>query len=88
MSDTGDPTPKPAELNTRRGVTFPIAASFWDGDLKRACAQYARREHDQHVIQMNEVYRCASGEVQRAEVRVARMIDEPGHPTGHLVIPF
>jgi hypothetical protein len=36
---------------------------------------------------MNEVRRCASGWVQRATLKVAAMIDEPGHPTGHLVIP-
>src|SRR5471032_1778802 len=37
-------------------------------------------------MQMNEVHRCASGCVQRAARKVAFMIDEPGHPTGHLVI--
>jgi hypothetical protein len=45
-----------------------------------------RSEHDEHVMQMNEVHRCASGWVQRAARKVAFMIDEPGHPTGHLVI--
>jgi hypothetical protein len=45
-------------------------------------------EHDEHVIQMNEVRRCASGWVQRAACKVATMIEEPGHPTGHLSIPF
>ena len=35
---------------------------------------------------MNEVRRCASGWVQRAATRFSVMIDEPGHPTGHLVI--
>jgi hypothetical protein len=45
-------------------------------------------EHDEDVIQMNEVRRCASARVQRAATKVAAMIDEPGHPTGHLVIPF
>jgi hypothetical protein len=34
-------------------------------------------EHDEHVIQMNEVRRCASGWVQRAAHKVATMIDEP-----------
>jgi hypothetical protein len=48
----------------------------------------ARAEHDQDVIQMNEVRRCASGWVQRAAPKVAAMIDEPGQPTGHLAIPF
>jgi hypothetical protein len=37
-------------------------------------------------MQMNEVRRCASEWVQRAARKVAPMIDEPGHPTGHLVI--
>jgi hypothetical protein len=37
-------------------------------------------------MQMNEVHHCASGWVQRAARKVAPMIDEPGHPTGHLVI--
>jgi hypothetical protein len=36
-----------------------------------------RAEHDEHVIQMNEVRRCASGWVQRAAHKVATMIDEP-----------
>jgi hypothetical protein len=37
---------------------------------------------------MNEVHHCASGWVQRAAPKVASMIDEPGHPTGHLAIAF
>jgi hypothetical protein len=36
---------------------------------------------------MNEVRYCASGWVQRAARKVTSMIDEPGHPTGILVIP-
>jgi hypothetical protein len=36
---------------------------------------------------MNEVHRCASRRVQRAAARIIGMIDEPGHPTGSLVIP-
>jgi hypothetical protein len=39
-------------------------------------------------MQMNEVRHFASGWVQRAAVKVATMIDEPGPPTGHLAIPF
>ena len=35
---------------------------------------------------MNEVRHRASGWVQRAARKVVSMIDEPGHPTGHLVI--
>lgn len=38
-------------------------------------------------IQMNEVRRRASARVQGAPHKVARTIDEPGHPTGHFVIP-
>jgi len=38
-------------------------------------------QHDEHVIQMNEVHRCASVGVQRATFKVASMINEPGHPT-------
>jgi hypothetical protein len=45
-------------------------------------------EHDEHVIQMNEVYHRASGWVQRRDVTVARMIDEPGHATGTLAVPL
>jgi len=39
-------------------------------------------------MQMNEVRRRASPRVQRATHKVARTIDEPGHPTGHLAIPL
>jgi hypothetical protein len=47
-----------------------------------------RSEHDDYVIQMNEVHRSASGWVQRvAAAKVAAMIDGPGQPTGHLMIP-
>jgi hypothetical protein len=42
-------------------------------------------EHDEDVIEMNEVRRRASRRVQRAALKVARMIDEPGHSTGHSV---
>jgi hypothetical protein len=47
-----------------------------------------RPEHDEHVMQMNKVRHFASGWVQRAATKVAGMIDEPGHPTGHLAIAF
>jgi hypothetical protein len=50
-------------------------------------ARQAEAEHDEHVMEMNEVRRCASGWVQRAASKLVRMIDGPGHPTGHLVIP-
>jgi hypothetical protein len=39
-------------------------------------------------MEMNEVRQFASGWVQRAATSVAGMISEPGHPTGHLAIPF
>ena len=45
-------------------------------------------EHDQLVIQMNGVCCRASRQVQRAASNVANMIDEPGHPTGHSMIPL
>jgi hypothetical protein len=38
-------------------------------------------------MQMNEDHRRASGSVQRGDISVACTIDEPGHPTGDLVIP-
>jgi hypothetical protein len=38
-------------------------------------------------MEMNEIHHCASGRVQRAASKVSGMIDGPGHPTGHLVIP-
>jgi hypothetical protein len=44
-------------------------------------------EHDKHVMEMNETHRPASGPVQRAAPKVANMINEPGHPTGYLLIP-
>src|SRR5260370_2584057 len=37
---------------------------------------------------MNEVHRCASAWVQRGDITVARMIDEPGHATGTLAVPL
>ena len=43
-------------------------------------------EYGQDVTQMNETRRRASAGVQRAAIRVAAMIDEPGHPTGSLAI--
>jgi hypothetical protein len=35
-------------------------------------------KHDEHVIQMNEVHRCASGWVQRPARSVGSVIDETG----------
>jgi hypothetical protein len=37
---------------------------------------------------MNEVHHRASEWVQRRDVTVARMIDEPGHATGILAVPL
>jgi len=37
---------------------------------------------------MNEVHRRASDWVQRAAIKVIRMIEEPGHPTGQLRDPL
>jgi hypothetical protein len=39
-------------------------------------------------IQMNEIRHRASARVQRVTHKLARTIDEPGHPTGLLVIPL
>jgi hypothetical protein len=38
---------------------------------------FASDEHDEHVIEMNEVRRFASGRVQRAAHKVIGMIGEP-----------
>ena len=40
------------------------------------------------VMQMNEVHLRASGWVQCGVPMLATMIEEPGHPTGHLEIAF
>jgi hypothetical protein len=64
------------------------ARSYFRGiDVIAAPARFARRslsgpqpvQHDEDVIQMNEVHRGASGWVQRAPPKVVRMIDKPGH---------
>jgi hypothetical protein len=70
-------------VNTRRNGTFPGQIFFW-----RADDPQRRPQDEQQVIQMNEVRRRASAQVQRATPRVAPTISEPGHPTGHLVIPL
>jgi hypothetical protein len=87
VSQWGNPTPKPADLNTRRNRTFPGHGLYLKGILRAVCTACGP-EHDQHVMEMNEVRQFASGWVQRAATRVAGMISEPGHPTGHLAIPF
>jgi hypothetical protein len=69
-------------LNTRHIGTFPAnLRNLIDFDPA------TRPEHDEHVIQMNEVHRCVSGSVQHAPTKVASMIEEPGHPTGQLRDP-
>jgi hypothetical protein len=56
------------------------------GDFQRGERGTEPAEHDEDVTDMNEVRRRASRWVQRAALKVAAMIDEPGQPTGHLVI--
>jgi hypothetical protein len=70
-------------LNTRRTGTFP-GTRLKLIDFRR---KSAGPEHDENVIQMNEVHRCASEWVQRAAIKVVSMIEEPGHPTGQLDDP-
>jgi hypothetical protein len=48
----------------------------------------ASAQHDQHVIQMNEVRHRASGGVQRAAAKVISMISEPGQPAGDASDPL
>jgi hypothetical protein len=74
-------------LNTRRLPTFPAdRLNLGDSGVDRRRGQAP--EGDEDVIQMNEVRRRASARVQCAAPKVISMIDEPGHPTGPLVIPF
>jgi hypothetical protein len=70
----------PGELNPRGLQTFPALRP----DFRQIYASSSARnpQHDQDVIQMNEARHCASGEVQRAVVRVISMISDPGHPAG------
>jgi len=53
----------------------------------KAARNRSGQEHDEHVMQMNEARVPVSAQVQRRIVNVASMIEEPGHPTGHLQIP-
>jgi hypothetical protein len=87
ISQWSNPTPKAVELNTRRNRTFPGNGLYLTGILADR-EHDMRPEHDEHVMQMNKVRHFASGWVQRAATKVAVMIDEPGHPTGHLAIAF
>jgi hypothetical protein len=76
-------------MNTRCFRTFPGTGHYLGGfgGLAGGALREWSSKHDEDVTEMNEVLRCASGQVQRAALRVASMIDGPGHPTGHLVIP-
>ena len=84
-----DRTPDPGDLNTRSEKTFPDCGP--DYAFVRGWRLPARnrsgRQHDEHVTQMNEVRVSVSAQVQRRTGNVASMIEEPGHPTGHLQIP-
>ena len=87
MAGFGDPTPDLDDLNTRRSGTFPAAGRNFPRFRARGNIKNLFREHDQDVIQMNEVYHCASAWVQRAARNVASMITSPAIPTGDLAIP-
>jgi hypothetical protein len=65
---------------------FSWASSVWviSARVRRIARAAGRTEHDNYVIQMNEVHRSASAWVQRGTSKVTTMIDEPGHSTGHL----
>jgi hypothetical protein len=70
-------------LNTRRLTTFPAVARI-PGDLTSAPRP---AEHDEDVIQMNELHPRASEWVQRDLRSFIGMISEPGHSTGDLRDP-
>jgi hypothetical protein len=72
-------------VNTGRSGTFRTnrrILMIWPKPWRRRF----RIEHGQDVTQMNETRRPASAGVQRAPARVTDMINEPGHPTGSLVV--
>src|SRR6267378_618412 len=83
-SQASNPTPKPADLNTRRNRTFRGNGLYSKEMVAGPGCTTCGAEHDEHVMQMNEVRHFASGWVQRGVVTVTGMIDEPGHSTGHL----
>ena len=70
-------------MNTRRALTFPGTRP----ELIDFRGKLTWPEHDDDVIQMNEIHRRASEWVQRAAIKVVSMIEEPGHPTGKLRDP-
>jgi hypothetical protein len=75
-------------LNTRRNRTFRGNGLYFKEMVAGPGCTTCGAEHDEHVMQMNEVRHFASGWVQRGVVTVTGMIDEPGHSTGHLAVPF
>jgi hypothetical protein len=79
------------DLNTGRFQTFP-AGGFIHADFDHRWAQHGTHhdliEHDEHVMDMNEVRHRASERVQRRGRNVVCMIEEPDPPAGHLQIPF
>jgi hypothetical protein len=61
--------PAPVDWNTRPTGTFPVPGVYlrhFAADLDTG----RRGEHDEHVMDMNEVRRCASRQVQRAASKV------------------
>jgi len=74
-------------MNTRLDQTFPSNRVYLR-ELGGSLCGVSEAQNDQHVIQMNEVRGCASGQVQRAASKVVRMIYRPGRPAGYPVIPF
>jgi hypothetical protein len=77
----GDPTPSFDELNTWRLGTFPPVSAI-------SARPAGAGEHDQHVMEMNEVRHRASEPVQRGLRKFVYMISEADHPAGDLAIPW
>jgi hypothetical protein len=79
-------------LNTHTWKTFPVCGSNYAfvcvEQCRRGCgsSQAVKREHNKLVTQMNEIRPSVSAQVQRGIPNVAGMIEEPGHPAGHLQI--
>jgi len=85
------------DLNTGCIKTFP-ADGFIHADFDQRWAQHGIHhdhrdplhaiEHDEDVMDMNELRHSASERVQRVPRSVGHMIEEPGPPAGHLQIQF
>jgi hypothetical protein len=85
------------DLNTGGIKTFP-ADGLIHFDFDHRWAQHGihhdhrnplhSMEHDEDVMDMNEVRHSTSQRVQRVPRSFGRMIDEPGPPAGHLQIQF